>query len=558
MTWEVINEMSPINVSPIEQLLQDRGHDMDTFLNPNLNQLHSPYLMKNMDKAVTRMKKAIDTGEKVRIAGDYDSDGISSTYTMMTLLSEAGADVSYEIPNRKDGYGLNNQMIDHAYRDGCKLIITCDNGIVCVDEVEYAKTLGMDVIVTDHHKPQAIIPDTIVVNPQQHDCPYPFKELAGCAVAWKFCEAVLQQYGLEHKVLDVIEIVATGTVADVMDLVGENRVIVSFGLQAYKNTKIQGLSQLMKEMDLFKYPITTTTIGFSIGPAFNATGRLVSADEGVELLLEKNKLKSLRNAKYMAALNKERKEWTEKYTNLILEKVMDSTDKVIIYTQPDIPEGIVGIIASRLMNELNRPILLMTTDETGQFYKGSGRSIKGYDLFANIMKHKHLFHKAGGHEMACGFSIPAENVPILRDVLNRECTLTEEQLTRKTYIDYDIDPQYITMDFAKELLKLEPYGKGNPKPTFQLQNCQVLKHKALGANGKTLKLTVQCIGHEFECIGFNMVEKFNHIADNNPIFDDNGHEQPIWIDIAFYPGINEWNGRKSLQLELSDIQVSPI
>lgn len=554
MTWEVISEMSHTAVSPIEQLLKDRGHDIDTFLNPSLDQLHDPFLMKHMKEAAERTIQAIESGEKIRVAGDYDADGISSTYTMMTLLGEAGADVSYEIPNRKDGYGLSNKMIDNAYRDGCTLIITCDNGIACVDQVEYAKTKGIDVIITDHHEPQAVIPDTIVVNPKQEDCPYPFKELAGCAVAWKFCQAVLKHYQLEHNMLDVVEIVATGTVADVMDLIDENRVIVSFGLQAYQNTKIPGLAQLLKEMELLSYPITARTIGYSIGPAFNATGRLVTADEGVELLLEKSKLKSLRNAKYLADLNKERKEWTEHYMELILDKVKESDDRVIVFTQPDIPEGILGIIASRIMNELHRPILLMALDETGKFYKGSGRSIKGYDLFKNLMKHKHLFHGVGGHEMACGFSIPAENVPILRDTLNRECTLTKDQLTRKTYIDYDIDPQFVTTKFADELTKLEPYGKGNPKPVFQLSNCQVLQYKAIGGNGKTLKLTVNCAGFQFECIGFGMAEKMKHIIDE---YNQQGPVDEIWLDIAFYPGINEWAGRRTLQLELTDIKVSP-
>jgi single-stranded-DNA-specific exonuclease len=546
MTWSVVSEMTPTIVSPIEQLLKDRGHKKDEFLNPNLNQLHDPHLMKDMGRAVSRTVKAIDTGEKVRIGGDYDSDGISSTYTLMYLLGEAGANVSYEIPNRKDGYGLNNNMIDNAYRDGCTLIITCDNGIACVEQVEYAKQLGIDVIITDHHEPQETIPNTIVVNPKQSDCPYPFKELAGCAVAWKFAQAVLMQYGLGHKALDMMEIIATGTVADMMDLVGENRIFVTLGLAAYKNTKIPGLYQLLEEMDILKYPITATTIGYSIGPAFNATGRLVTADEGVELLLEKSKLKSLRTAKYMADLNKERKEWTEHYANIILDKVNNTNDKVIVYAQPDIPEGIVGIIASRVLNELHRPVLILTLDESGTFYKGSGRSIKGYDLFQNLMKHKHLFKAVGGHDMACGFSISAENVPILRDALNKECTLTKEQLTKKTYIDYDISPQYLHLRFAEELTVLEPYGRGNPKPVFQLTDCLVLKHKAIGAKGKTLKLTVLCAGMEFECIGFGMAEKFEHI-NKNP-------NQEIWIDIAFYPGINEWRGRRTLQLELIDFK----
>lgn len=555
IAWEVVSEMSAVGISPIDQLLSDRGHDPEAFLNPSLDQLHDYYLMIDMDKAIERTKQAIDTGELIRISGDYDADGISSTYVMMRLLGEAGADVSYEIPNRKDGYGLSNKIIDNAYRDGCTLIITCDNGIACIDQVEYAKTLGIDVIITDHHEPQGVIPDTIVVNPKRHDCPYPFKELAGCAVAWKFCEGVLTEYKLEHKILDVIEIVATGTVADVMDLVDENRVIVSFGLQAYRDTQITGLAQLIKEMDLRKYPISTTTIGYSIGPALNATGRLASADEGVELLLETSKIKSLRNAKYLADLNKERKEWTETYMEMILDKVAGSTDKVVLFAQPEIPEGILGIIASRVMNELNRPILLMSLNETGEFYKGSGRSVKGYDLFESLMKHRDLFIGVGGHEMACGFSIPVENVPVLRQLLNEECTLTDDDLIKNIYIDYDIDAQAVNMKLATDLLALEPYGKGNPKPLFQLQNCQILKHQYIGANKKTLKLTVLCLNYQFECIGFNMVDKLEDIfaeeAEDFTRGDDN-----TWIDIAFYPGINEWNGRKSLQLELTDIKKS--
>lgn len=544
MKWEVTHTLYNTKQSVIDQILEDRGYDRETFLSPSIQQLHDPFLMKDMEKGVERTVKAIQNQEKIRIAGDYDADGITSTYIMMKLLSEVGANVSYDIPNRKDGYGLNNQMIDKAYKDGCTLIITCDNGIVCVDQIEYAKTLGIDVIITDHHEPQEVVPNAYaVINPKQKDCPYPFKELAGCAVAWKFCQGILSKLhpaGIA-KSLEILEIVATGTIADMMDLIDENRVIATFGLQAYKNTNIVALKQLIRALELEKYPITANTIAYSIGPALNATGRLVTANEAVDMLLEKSPLRSLRSAKYLADLNKERKEWTEQYTQQILAQLEGTQDSVIVYAQPDIPEGIIGILASRVKEALNRPVLLMTTDETDQCYKGSGRSVEGFNLFEVLMKYKDLFLKVGGHEQACGFSIPVENVHILQEVLNQE--YKGNNVEPVLQIDYHVEAHQVTLSMAEELTKLEPYGKGNPRPLFVMTNCRIHRVDYIGKNQSTVRMEITNAGRAFHCIGFGMAEKVKEICKNSD-----------WVDIVFYPSVNEWNGRRTLQLEVQDIR----
>lgn len=554
MIWRVENQMTITDVSPVEELLKSRGHNVEEFLNPSFDQLHDPLLMKDMEKGRDRMLEAIAKGERVEVFGDYDADGITSTYTSITLLAEAGADVHYRIPDRKDGYGMSNKMIDAAYKAGTTLIMTCDNGISCVSQTEYAKTLGIDVIITDHHEPQDEIPNALaVINPKQHDCPYPFKHLAGCAVAWKFCQAILDKTHPKGwmKSLDIMEIVATGTIADVVDLVGENRVIVHFGLEAYQNTNNIGLQQLIRSMELDQRPITAHSIGFSIGPALNATGRLVKADEAVEMLLENSRLRAMRSANYLADLNRERKEWTQRYAEEILNDIKDTPDKIIVYTRPDIPEGIVGVIASRIKEALHKPILLLTLDESGQFYKGSGRSIEDYDLFENIMKHKELFLGAGGHAMACGFSIKPENIPILQDALNEECTLTEEQLTPKLLIDYDIDPEFVTLSFTDDLDRMKPFGKGNAKPQFFMSNVFLKGYRFVGGEQQHLQLTIERDGVQLKGIGFSMAEKFRELIEPYG-------KAAVFLDLAFYPEVNEWNNRRTVQLNLKDIRVAQV
>lgn len=564
--WKAVDTLSTTAEFPLDELIRRRGHDVDVFLNPSYDHFHDPLLMKDMQAAVDRMMEAKDKDENVRVMGDYDADGITSTYTLMTMLYRAGLEVSYDIPNRSEGYGMNKNMIDKAYKDGVTLIITCDNGISAIDEVEYAKQLGIDVIVTDHHEPKDQIPNTIVVNPMRHDCPYPFKSLAGCAVAWKFGTAFLQAAFGRSKgwlmALDIIEIPAIGTIADVMELVGENRVIVTYGLRQLRETKNIGLQELMKALELteedpntgkmrFK-EITAGTVGFKIGPALNATGRLLSAKEAVDMLLERSRLKAFRSADYLIQLNNERKELTERFSREILEHLEGTDTPIVTHVNADIPEGIIGVIASRVKEKLARPVLIMTYDEHGKVLKGSGRSIEEYDMYQEVVtKHHDLFVRAGGHAMACGFSILPENVPALASILIAECNLDPEDITPKLMIDYEVDPDIIDSMFAEDLIRMEPFGKGNPKPLFLMKRLQVTKASFIGKEKQHLKLTLTAPNRmSFDCIGFSMVDKYDQIQWQ---FHE---DDPVYLDIVFYPGINVWNGQRNLQLELTDIRAA--
>lgn len=549
MKWNVERTFELTEPTVALQVLRDRGVDPETFFQLGADTLHDPFLLKDMDRATIRAKQAIDNGERILVAGDYDSDGITSTYTIMDTLRRLKADAMYAIPNRKNGYGLSVEMVDRAYRDGCTLIITCDNGIACIDQVEHAKTLGIDVIITDHHEPQETIPDTIVVNPKRKDCPYPFKELAGCAVAWKFCHALLSYYEMQDQAFSLMEMVATGTIADMMELTGENRAIVAMGLRSYDNPVNDGLHRLMQEMDLYKYPVTTDTIGFSIGPALNAAGRLSNAEQAVDLFYTHSPIQEKRLASYIKELNDERKEWTEAFAVQALDELKGNTDKVIVHQMDGIPEGIVGIIASRILNATGRPILLMTPDATGKYYKGSGRSVPGFDLFEEMSKNKELLAKFGGHEGACGFSLEAKHVDALRERLNSQCTLTEEDLVPVTNIDYEIEAHELSVKLAEDLQQLEPTGRGFQQPVFMVSDCLVSKANFIGGNKKTLKLTLISGTTTLNAIGFNMADAYQEIEAVN------GQEQ-LYLDIAFTPSVNEWQGRKSFQAKLKAIRPS--
>lgn len=558
MIWIVQEELTS-STNPIQELIKTRTKDVSGFLNPSLDQLHDPFLMKGMKEAVARLKKAMTAKEKVLISGDFDADGISSTYTMMTLFKAFGIDVQYLIPNRRDGYALSNKIIDEAEEAGCTLIITCDNGITCVDEVEYARVKGIDVVITDHHEPQVVIPNTIVINPKQADCPYPFKELAGVGVAWKTCLAFAKSEApaLEEYCYNLLEAVAIGTVADLVPLLDENRVMVQTGLLQLQHTENMGMQELFRAMgvDTTK-PLTADTIGFKIGPTFNASGRLVSASEAVDALLEDSRVRAHRAANYLVELNTERKEITKHYTNEIIERLAAMPDllddSVLVVKHANIPEGIVGIIASRIKDLYNRPIFLATNASDGT-WKGSGRSIDEYNMFEEAMEQRPHFLKVGGHPMACGFSIEEHKIDGLREALNKNALLSEEDLKPKRVIDYDIDSSLVTLKFAKELKTMEPFGTGNPKPLFLMSDVEVISWKAIGGDQTHLKLQVRALDKTFDCIGFGYAQKMQDIQE---AFNNKGVSGPVWLDIAFHPGVNDYMGRQSLQLMLNDLRAS--
>lgn len=546
--WNIAQDYELNEASHTLQVLADRGVDPDGFFQLGVDSLHDPFLLKDMDRATLRAKEAIDRKEKIRIAGDYDADGITSTYTMMYGFRLLGADVTYQIPDRQKGYGLSCEMVDRAYREGCTLIVTCDNGIAAHEAVEHAKTLGVDVIVTDHHEPQELLPDTIVVNPKRKDCPYPFKELAGCAVAWKFIHALLSHYGRQDEAFGVMEMVATGTVADMMDIIGENRTLVAMGLEALQQPVNPGMHRLMEELELFKYPIESETLGFSIGPALNAAGRLSTAEDVVELFLTDSPIREKRLAQFIRELNEERKRLTETFAQQALLELDGAEGKVIVHEMAGIPEGIVGIIASRILKEKGRPVLLVTPDARGEYVKGSGRSVPGFDLFEAMSELKPLLAKFGGHAGACGFSLPPENVDGLRRGLNRLCTLTEAELAPAVDIDYAIEAHHLTLQMAEDFVQLEPTGRANRKPVFALSNCRVTKADFIGGNKKTLRLALLSGTTPVAAIGFNMADAFDALRQSQT--------GELFVDVACIPSINEWAGRKTLQVKIQAIRPS--
>jgi single-stranded-DNA-specific exonuclease len=558
--WIVDNELLSSS-DPVEEIIKARGHDPQEFLNPSFNQLHPPILMKGMAEAVARVMLAIKNMEKVRVIGDYDADGISSTYVMVRLLKEASVDVSYDIPDRKAGYGLSDDLIDVAVKDGCSLIITCDNGIAAGEQVAYGQIrYDMDFIITDHHEPQDVIPNCIVINPKQQDCLYPFKELAGVGVAWKFCQTVLEAAnpGDRMKSLDVLEIVALGTIADVVTLTGENRVIAAVGLSRFKDTKIIGLKFLLDALGLQGKHITSTHVGFTIGPAFNATGRLVSAKEAVDMLLAKSPIIAKRLANYIGELNNERKEWTEKYSKKIMDELdskqaAGTLDSVIVHYDHNIPEGIMGIVASRIKEKYYRPILLCTVNEDATGLKGSGRSIAEYNMFEHLMAHRAYFESVGGHRMACGFTLKSGMFGKLNEILNEDHFLSQDDLTPKLMIDYSVEPELMTIEMADQLERLKPFGKGNPKPLFTMDKMQLIDIKFMGAEKNHVKFTLSKGVEIYEAIGFGMADKY---AEAQQEHMNRNVTTGIFLDIAFYPGVNEWKNNRTLQFELSDFKLS--
>lgn len=549
-TWVVDEELSLPFLSQHQSRRSMTDEEFNSYLIPHLNSLHDPFLLKGMKEAVDRTLKAVHDKEKVMLISDYDIDGISSCSIVMKLLPDAGLNLEYEIPNRKDGYGLSIKLVDYAHFRGATLIITADNGIASIDAVKHANSLGIDVIVTDHHEPGPVLPDCIIVNPHQPDCPYPFKGIAGCAVAWKFCQAVLRSLHIEEQAFTVYDMLALGTVADVMDLVDENRFFVKEGIQSIANGDTPGIYQLMEAMEITRYPVDAGTIGFSLGPALNAAGRLDDAKEGVNLIMNPSRIQRYRSAQFIAQLNAERKEWTKEYTELFLESIGETDDGIIIAYYPGVPEGIVGIIASRIKEHYNRPVMLFTDDSTGTLYKGSGRSIEAYNMFENLTLHKSSFVAMGGHSMACGFSVKPNHFDSLKSALLESCPLVESDFKRVVYADYEVEGHQLSLSLAEDIKKLAPFGNGNPSPLFYIPNVMVLEAKFIGATSTTLKLKILSDGKEYSCIAFGKADEYQEMVAQVPTGQD------TFLDMLFELEVNEWRGNKSLQLKITNMRIS--
>ena len=548
--------------------------DIDKFLHGSIEDLYSPFLLKDMEKAVGMLLSKIEEKKQIRIIGDYDIDGICSTYILYRGLCACGAKVDTAIPHRMhDGYGLNEHLIDMAHEAGTDTVLTCDNGIAAYSQIAYANSLGMTVIVTDHHevpyedmdgvRAYKIPPAVAVVDPKQEDCTYPFPEICGAVVAYKLVLMLLakhlkktwQAIMKSDLGLELLEFAAFATIGDVMELKDENRIIVKCGLTLMKNTRNIGLRALMDVTEIQPEHIKPYTIGFVLGPCLNATGRLDTAANALALFQAKDTESAVMLAGDLKAMNDNRKELTQKgveeAVNLI-EKDGLLEDRVLVVYLPEVHESLAGIIAGRIREKYGKPTFVLTNAEDG--VKGSGRSIEAFHMYDEMTKCKELFTKYGGHKLAAGLSLPKENVEPFRKALNNNCNLMEEDFEEKVLIDVPMPMDYVSFDLVKELELLEPFGNGNPKPQFAHKNVKLLSGRILGAHKNVGKYVVAGESPKrFDMMYFGDLEAFNAFLCNR--FGNDKVKQlyesgtdGIEISVVYYPDINEFRGNTSLQM----------
>ena len=554
-------QISPI----IARLMRNRDvigdEAIDFYLNGTVEDLYDGLLMKDMDRAVDILKEKIEEGKKIRVIGDYDIDGVNATYILQQGLAGLGADVDTDIPDRiKDGYGLNQMLIDRALEDDVDTIITCDNGIAAMNEIAYGKENGMTIVVTDHHevpyleengeKKYLLPPADAVVDPHRADCEYPFKGLCGAAVAYKLVEVLYRVSGkseqeVEHLQESLMENVAIATIGDVMDLVGENRVFVKKGLELLKTTKNEGLHALMQCTGVDTANLNTYHIGFVIGPCINAGGRLDTAKRALELLNASNRREAVTLAADLKELNDSRKEMTEEGVEEAVRQIESSSwkdDQVLVVYLPECHESIAGIIAGRIKERYYRPTFVLTKGETG--VKGSGRSIEAYDMFAEMSRCRELFTKFGGHKLAAGLSLEEEKVEVFRKRINELADLTEEDLQMKVSIDMRLPFPYINEELIHELKILEPFGKGNGKPLFAESKLRVIQPRIFGKNRNVLKCRLEDQqGNQMEAVYFGEVEDCLQQMEKKQI-----------MSFTYYPSLNEYMGRRTIQLTIVNYQ----
>lgn len=564
------------HISPrVASLIRNRdviGDDaIEKYLNGTIADLYDGMLMKDMDKAVAVLGEKIKENAKIRIIGDYDIDGIQSTYILLEGFRMLGADVDSDIPDRmKDGYGLNRNLIDRALEADVDTIVTCDNGIAAAEEIAYAKSMGMTIVVTDHHEVpyteigagrRYILPEAdAVVDPKQEDCTYPFKGLCGAAVAYKLVEALMEAMGKDAEDADyLMENVAIATIGDVMDLVDENRIFVKQGLDMLKRTENLGLKALMGCTGVNVDKLSPYHIGFVIGPCMNASGRLDTAKRALELLEAKKVAEADLLAGDLKALNDSRKDMTAQAVEEAFIQVENSelkdADVLVVYL-PECHESLAGIVAGRIREKYYRPVFVLTKGAEG--LKGSGRSIETWHMYEGLNRVKHLLSKFGGHKMAAGLSMPEENLEQFRKEINEKSGITPEDLNEKIAIDMQLPFECVNEKFVEELAVLEPFGKGNARPVFAERQVQVESARILGKNKNVLKLQVKDLhGTRMDAMYFGDVntfveyvrEKFGDIACECLL---HGHGHGIVMAFTYYPDINEYQGVRTPQIVIQN------
>ena len=548
--------------------------DIRRFMEGNLADLHDPFLMKGMEQAVELLLSRIEAGLPVRVIGDYDVDGICSTYILVRGLCFLGARVDRVIPHRiRDGYGLNDTLIEEAGADGIDTIITCDNGIAAAPQIALGKELGMTIIVTDHHevpfegegqeRRYLLPPADVVIDPKQPLCGYPFKQICGGVVAYKLIQALLMKAGKEKEERDsflgeLLPFAALATVCDVMELRDENRIIVKFGLRAMKETGNLGLRALLQVNGIEEKEITPYHAGFILGPCLNATGRLDTALRALSLFEEKEWRDALVTATDLKNLNDSRKKMTEEGVEEAVRQVEESgicSDRVLVVYLPSCHESLAGIIAGRVRESFGKPAFVLTRGEEG--IKGSGRSIESYSMYEEMTKCKDLFTRYGGHKMAAGLSLAGEEqVEEFRRRLNEYCTLTKEDFEEVVHIDVPMPLSYADKEFIKQLSRLEPFGVGNPKPLFARKDVSLIRGRILGKNRNVGKYLIgDELGNTYDMIYFGDLKKLDAFLEEKygtaireELYGRGLYNKEALISMAYYPDINYYAGRESVQI----------
>lgn len=582
--WFVINKRADFNeiaqkfhIHPvIARLIRNRdvmGEDaVRKYLKGDCTDLYDPHLLKDSDYLVDILADKIESGAKLQIIGDYDIDGVMSTYILYQGISRCGGNVTPQIPDRmKDGYGINEHLIEAAHQDGVDTIITCDNGIAAIQEIAYAKKLGMTVLVTDHHEIPYQEEDgnrvylrseaDAIVNPKQQDCPYPYKQLCGAAVAWKVIQLLYEKMGVPTEEADeFLENVAFATIGDVMDLTDENRILVREGLLRLHKTHNLGMRALILQNQLDSEAVNAYHIGFVLGPCVNASGRLETARIALNLFMQKDAQTTSEIARELVELNAQRKEMTtegvEEAKRIVEEG--QAGDKVLVVYLPTVHESLAGIIAGRIRESYHRPAFVLTRAEDG--IKGSGRSVEAYSMYEELCKCRDLFTKFGGHPMAAGISLEEKNVDIFLEKINRCCELTDEDFIPKIKIDIVMPAAYPDENLIRELSLLEPCGKGNLKPQFADKNLAVIRAFVLGKKQNVLRLSLQTEeGMDVSAVYFGDIDEWKAFytakygsGELEKAF--RGQENRIRMSVVYYPEINEYQGRKNVQLIIRNYQ----
>ena len=582
--WFVINKGADFagiakrfGISPVTaRLIRNRevmgDEAIARYLKGGIGELYDPHLLLDSDRLTDILVQKISEQKKIRVIGDYDIDGVMSTYILYKGITRCGGSVDFQIPDRmKDGYGINDHLIEQADEAGIDTIITCDNGIAAIGEIAHAKSLGMTVLVTDHHE----IPYTeergerhykrseadAIVNPKQMECTYPYKNLCGAAVAWKVIQILYEKCDIAvEESYDFLENVAFATVGDVMDLTDENRILVREGLKRIHTTMNPGMRALILQNKLEPEQISSYHFGFVLGPCINASGRLETAKIALNLFLQEDVKKASEIAAELVDLNAQRKDMTAEGVELAMQQVEEGNtgEKVLVVYLPDVHESLAGIIAGRIREACHKPTFVLTKSEDG--VKGSGRSIEAYSMYEELCKCQELFTKFGGHPMAAGLSLPEANVEIFREKINACCGLTEEDFIPKIKIDIPMPVDYPDIPLVNELLLLEPFGKANVKPQCADKNLGIDRAVVVGKNQNVLKLTLKTErGKSISAVYFGDVEEFREYYGRK--YGENevqqaflGRTNGIRMSVVYYPEINRYQGNESIQIVIKNYQ----